>query len=211
MASLVLLRLADLTGNESYAEYAEKTLRLLVPWMERAPYGTDTLMLATARYFDRMEERRAAAPEPTLEASEPVTAQKHPVTLTATLPQSRVGPREEFDLAVLLEIADGWHINSHSPRQDFLVPTSVEVAGSVAVTAGEISYPAGRKLSLVGDTLSVYDGRVELAVPVAVGADAAAGPASLALRLRFQACDSTSCLAPDQLELTLPLHIVAAR
>jgi hypothetical protein len=211
-AALVLLRLADLTGDESYAERAERTLVSLMPWMERAPHGTDTLALATATYFDRLERRRqATATGPPVDEPRPVTGESHPVRLTATLPKTEVRPGEEFAVRLMIQIADGWHINSNEPRQDFLVPTSLASAGSIPVTAGRIAYPAGRELELAGDTLLVYEGKVDLTVPITVAADAAPGPGSVVLRLRFQACDSASCLPPDRVEVELPLTVAGER
>jgi uncharacterized protein YyaL (SSP411 family) len=211
-AALLLLRLADLTGNESYAEYAGKTLHLLVPWMERAPYGTETLHLAAAIYLDRAE--RPARPEPLTAPSarpEAVTVEKHPVKLTAGASKAVIGPGDEFEIAIELEDAEGWHINSHSPRQDFLVPTSLDTTDEAPVTLGEIAYPAGHDIDLAGESLSVYDGVIRFSIPAMVAAGSAPGDGTLTLTLRFQACDDKSCLAPEQLELELPLRIAAAQ
>jgi uncharacterized protein YyaL (SSP411 family) len=211
-AALLLLRLANLTGNESYAEYAGKTLHLLVPWMERAPYGTETLHLATAIYLDRAE-RRARREPLTAPSAEPeaVTVEKHPVKLTAAASKAIVGQGDEFEIAIELEVAEGWHINSHSPRQGFLVPTSLDTTDEAPVTLGEIAYPAGHDIDLAGESLSVYDGVVRFSIPAKVAADSVPGEGPLTFTLRFQACDDKSCLAPEQLALELPLRIAAAQ
>jgi hypothetical protein len=212
MAALELLRLAELTGEESYAERAEKTLRLLVPWMERAPYGTETLHLAAATYLDRAEPRARRAPVTAPSAKpEVVSVEKHPVKLTAAPSKGTVAPGEEFEVAIELEVAEGWHVNSHNPRQDFLVPTSLDTTDQARVTLGEIPYPAGHDIDLAGESLSVYDGVVRFAIPAKVAADSAPGEGILTFRLRFQACDDRSCLAPEQLEFELPLRIAAAQ
>jgi uncharacterized protein YyaL (SSP411 family) len=53
MAALALLHLGELTGERRYLTHAERTLRAMAPWMERSPYGTDTLALAASIHLAR--------------------------------------------------------------------------------------------------------------------------------------------------------------
>src|SRR6185436_9448759 len=49
-------------------------------------------------------------------------------------------------------IAPGWHVNSHAPRDEFLIPTTVTVTPPPGVRAGEVRYPdpVERKLAFGG-------------------------------------------------------------
>ena len=42
---------------------------------------------------------------------------------------------DRTSLVVRLEMADGWHVNSHAPLEDYLVATRLDVAGNAAVKA----------------------------------------------------------------------------
>lgn len=106
-----------------------------------------------------------------------------------------------------LTIEKDWHINSHTPYQDYLAPTSVTVAGTPPLTVATISYPAGRDLEVAGETLSVYEGTLEFAVPVFLAEAAKGGLIELRVGLRFQACDGTSCLAPEEIEMRVPVTV----
>ncbi len=52
-AARVLLKLAEATGETRFREYAERTLRAFVSWMQRAPFGTQTLALATVELLEK--------------------------------------------------------------------------------------------------------------------------------------------------------------
>jgi uncharacterized protein YyaL (SSP411 family) len=205
MAAQVLLRLSQLTGERRHFDLAEKTLQAFTPWMARAPLGTEALLLAASEY---LEQQGTARPTP---MGAPVTAGKHPVRVTAQAPEVQIARGERLDIRLRLEIAEGWHINSHAPLQDFLIPTTVAVAGGIPVSVGEISYPAGGTIDLAGETLSVYSGVVDLTVPLTVAHNATEGKGNIPLSLRFQACDEKVCLAPDALDLNVPIEIVVAR
>jgi uncharacterized protein YyaL (SSP411 family) len=213
LAVIVLLELADRTGDERDSHYAGETLRAMASWMERAPYGTETLALATARHLARAE-----APVPISEAAisakasakpETATATRNPVTFSVTPSAATVAPGGKLTLSMRLSIEKDWHINSHTPYQDYLIPTSVTVAGTAPLTVATISYPAGRDLEVAGEILSVYEGTLELAVPISLAKAAKRGRIELRVDLRFQACDGTSCLVPDEITTRVPVTVAS--
>lgn len=95
----------------------------------------------------------------------------------------------------------GFHVNSHTPHDELLLPTVLDLtpAQGVKVTAQE--YPAGIPLRLdigSGETLSTYQGEFRVRVQVL-----AQGAAALDGALRYQACDAHACFPPR----TLPVHV----
>jgi hypothetical protein len=138
-----------------------------------------------------------------------VEAAKHPVKVRAAASRGRAAAGERFEIGLEVEIAEGWHINSHQPLDDFLVPTVVEVRGGHAVEVGEIEYPAGERVTLGGEAMSVYAGSVKLVVPVRVAADAKAGEGVVRVGVRFQACDERTCLPPEEVEVGVPVEVGA--
>ena len=105
---------------------------------------------------------------------------------------------------VRLRVAEGFHVNSHRPAAELLIPTVATLApGDGGVKLGEIEYPAGtsyRVESDPGTKLDVYTGAVVLRVPVT----AAAGEHVLTGSLRYQACDRAACYPPKTLALAVP-------
>jgi thiol:disulfide interchange protein DsbD len=103
---------------------------------------------------------------------------------------------------VEMTIAPGWHVQSHDPGDKFLIPTTLDVTPPAGQRAGAVEYPPAVEKALEfadGKKLRLYEGRVTLAVPLE-GAATDAGP--VRAKLRYQACDDTTCLAPKTVELT---------
>ncbi len=104
---------------------------------------------------------------------------------------------------VRLRVADGFHVNSHTPKSELLIPTMATLAGDAETMVGAVEYPAGTTYSLAADPgtkLDVYTGPVVLRVPVT----AAAGEHVLRGSLRYQACDRAACYPPKTLALEVP-------
>ena len=104
-------------------------------------------------------------------------------------------------------IASGYHINSHDPHDELLIPTVLHLSPSNEIKVLGEQYPAGTPLHLAigaGETLNTYQGdlriRVQLRTPP--------GSSSLAGTLHYQACDAASCFPPRDLpfQVTLSAH-----
>ena len=107
-------------------------------------------------------------------------------------------------------IAPGWHINGHEPRDAFLIPTTLDVSPPQGQTAGAITWPSPVERTLAfspGKPLLLYEGTVKLTAPLTGGASAAA---PVRARLRFQACNDTTCLPPRTLDLVAEQQTGAA-
>jgi thioredoxin:protein disulfide reductase len=103
---------------------------------------------------------------------------------------------------VEMTIAPGWHVNAHDPKDKFLIPTSVEVTPPAGMRAGAVTYPHAVEKALEfanGKTLRLYEGTIRLEAPLE-GAATDGGP--VRAKLRYQACDDTTCLPPKTVELT---------
>jgi thiol:disulfide interchange protein DsbD len=103
---------------------------------------------------------------------------------------------------VEMTIASGWHVNAHEPRDRFLIPTTLEIVAPSGMQAAAVRYPEPIEKALAfseGKKLQLYEGRVRFEAPLE-GTPAGAG--TLRAKLRYQACDDETCLAPKTLELT---------
>ena len=98
-------------------------------------------------------------------------------------------------LTVEARIAEGWHVNSHKPSEDYLIPTALQLAPASGVTFGEPKYPDGvqRKFAFSESPLSVYEERFTITVPVAWSGSA---PPEIVGTIDYQACNDRQCNPP---------------
>jgi DsbC/DsbD-like thiol-disulfide interchange protein len=105
-------------------------------------------------------------------------------------------------LVLRFHVNDGFHVNSHTPKSELLIPTRVELDPSPQVSVASPAYPAGSTFSFPIDPtekLDVYQG--DFLVRVAV--TASAGPHELKGALQYQACDHAACFPPRALPLDI--------
>ena len=120
----------------------------------------------------------------------------------AAEPQTvRAGKPAQVELHFRVE--SGFHVNSHTPSSDLLIPTVLTLAPADGIKAGAPEYPAGASFSFSFDPkekLNVYQGDFVVKIPV----EAAAGEHSLKGALRYQACDQAACYPPRTLAVEAP-------
>jgi hypothetical protein len=116
------------------------------------------------------------------------------------------------DLAVVAHIRSGYHMNSHQPKEDYLIPTTLTAALPAGLRALSTIYPPGamRKFKFSPDALSVYEGNVTLRMKLQIAATAPLGKLKVPLTLRYQPCNDELCLPPASLPLSIEIEIVAA-
>jgi hypothetical protein len=95
------------------------------------------------------------------------------------------------------KVNDGMHINSHTPRDKYLIATRLVVAEIPGMKIGPVEFPAGADYALAAtpnDKLSVYTGEFVIHAHI----QAAAGQHMFEGALRYQACDTNSCYPPRE-------------
>jgi thioredoxin:protein disulfide reductase len=170
----------------------------------RFAYGVTlaALLLVSASRTASAQET-AAPPKPTDIVSTKTFVSMDPV------------PRgKEFQAAVVVKINPGFHMNSHKPSDTYLIPTTVTAQLPDGFTlVGEPAYPLGKneKFPFSPDKpLNVYTGSVTFRLKMTADEKAALGKASIPVTLRFQACNTSACLPPVKIPLTLDVNVAAA-
>ena len=101
-------------------------------------------------------------------------------------------------------VEDGFHINSHTPKDELLIPTAIRFnTGSVVKVLDQV-YPKGSAFRLPvasGETLDVYQGEFRVKVNVVVPK----GSSTLVGVLKYQACDNAVCYPPKLLPVVVPI------
>jgi thioredoxin:protein disulfide reductase len=131
------------------------------------------------------------------------------VAIETYLSQDAVEPGGEIQAAVLLDIADTWHINSHRPLQDYLIATSLDFESRSGVIIAEIQYPQHdlQRFAFAQERLAVYDGRVPIFLTLRVAERVEAAEVVLDGRLRIQACNDEICLSPATVDVPLVIPV----
>ena len=121
---------------------------------------------------------------------------------------------KEFQAAVVVKINPGYHMNSHKPSDSYLIATTVTPQLPDGFTlVGEPFYPLGKneKFPFSPDKpLNVYTGSVTVRLKLTADEKAAVGKASIPVTLRFQACNTSACLPPVKIPLTVDVNIAAS-
>jgi hypothetical protein len=117
--------------------------------------------------------------------------------------QQQVPAGKRSVLELHFRVVDGFHVNSHTPKSELLIPTTITLQLATGVKAGTVEYPAGTSYSFSFDPsekLDVYTGAFTVKLPVV----AEAGTHTVDGALRYQACDHAACYPPR----TLPVQVI---
>lgn len=132
-----------------------------------------------------------------------------PVSVRAYSSKTNLGAGEEFEIAIHLNIDEGWHINSSNPLQDMMIPTEVNIDESPFYIE-KIEYPGGDTISFAfspDDKLSVYGGDTWINLLLKSGSELEEGEYVLPLTFKSQACNDRYCLAPETQDLSFALTV----
>jgi hypothetical protein len=117
-----------------------------------------------------------------------------------TVPAGKSSP-----IVLHFRVAPGLHINSHTPSDDYLIPTTFSIPVGAGARLDAAKYPAGAEITLPIDPttkLSVYTGDfvIDARIIAAVGNHLVEG------KLHYQACDRNECLPPKT--ITVPIDVI---
>ncbi len=119
---------------------------------------------------------------------------------------------KEFQVAVAVDIAHGYHMNSHHPTDQYLIPTTLTPKLPTGFELLDTLYPAGHveKFSFSPKGLDVYSGSVTLKLRMVAHNDAPIGAVTFPVTLRYQACNDTACLPPVKVPVDVRVDVAAA-
>jgi hypothetical protein len=114
-------------------------------------------------------------------------------------------------VALNFRVAPGFHVNSNTPKDEFLIPTALKMDLPTDIVLGKIEYPAGQDVSFPfspESKLNVYSG--DFTVNLMVRPLTSVVPGNYAMHgvLRYQACDNAQCFPPKTLPVTVDVKVV---
>jgi len=117
-----------------------------------------------------------------------------------------------LQVAVVMKIRPGFHVNARQVTEDYLIRTDLHAEVPAGFKLGEIAYPRGTLQTFTfskNKQLNVYTGNVTILLPLTVLPSAPLGPQHIPLKLRYQACSTEICLPPVTKDVDTTLNIVA--
>lgn len=114
-----------------------------------------------------------------------------------------------MEAKVTAQLRPGYHCNSNTPSEDFLIPLKLTwSAGPLNVAGVVYPKPQMEKYAFSEKPLSVYTGDFEIVTKFKVPASAPAGLTVISAKLRYQACTDRMCLPPKTVDVSLPVDVV---
>ncbi len=117
-----------------------------------------------------------------------------------------------FQVAVVLKIRPGFHINAREVSAEYLIPTELRPDVPAGFKISDVIYPKGTLQTFAfskDKQLNVYTDTVTVRLPLTVLSNAPLGPQHLAMKLRYQACSTEICLPPVTKDVEATIHVVA--
>ncbi len=110
---------------------------------------------------------------------------------------------------ITVSIQPGYHVNSNTPSESYLIPLKLTWTPGAALEPGEVLFPKPQleKYEFSEKPISVFTGDIHLTAKFKTPANAPAGPGVLVGKLRYQACNSNACFPPKTAEVRLPYQI----
>jgi thiol:disulfide interchange protein DsbD len=123
-----------------------------------------------------------------------------------------IGPGDSFQVAIIANIKPGFHINSHKPTDEYLMPTVVKFDETEGIIFGPVQYPEPQliRFSFSTSKLSVYEGKAAIIAQSQLSDDTSPSDVKVSGKLAYQACDDQKCFMPQAVRFEIPLKIVKA-
>lgn len=124
--------------------------------------------------------------------------------LTVTPPEKIAGKRNEMVTADFkLQLRTGYHVNSNTPNDEFLIPLRF-IWTNGAAEAGEVTFPKPQqeKYEFSATPVSVFSGEFKAQAKFKL-----VSTGTMIGKLRYQACSDKACLPPRTVEVKLPVVV----
>jgi thiol:disulfide interchange protein len=139
------------------------------------------------------------------------TPGKAPTITIAPVPLVTAQRAQQTMVNLDFRIPAGYHVNSNTPKSEFLIPTALKMDIPTDIILGKIEYPAGEDRAFPfspDEKLSVYSGDFTIALGVHPLHSVVPGKYVIHGVLRYQACDNAACYPPKNLPVSFEVKVV---
>ena len=219
-----LVRLSDKTFSQEGREKAAAILKAFAPQFEDSPRTGCALARAVLAYVQspppKVSQRKRRLSRLPLElvayqaetpGDAPDPFAKELIRVRAYLSTDKLPAGGTCELAIVIDIKPGWHIQGNPPSPDTMIPTEVSFKSQLGTKLLKPQYPEATPITLPDfeTPVSVYDNRVIIRSQVEVPMDAGGKTEEMQISVRYQACDDESCRPPKTAKLAGKLPVAA--
>ena len=125
-------------------------------------------------------------------------------------PAAPVKAGARFNVKLLADVQEGWHLYSLKPMAEGPLPTRIWIAeGQPFSLAGAVRSPDPQVTQdpSFGMEVELYEGEAVFTLPVRVAAGAAPGAQKLTVSASYQSCNNKLCLPPKTVKVEAPVVI----
>lgn len=129
-------------------------------------------------------------------------------------PTVQVAPGKTAPVKLHFRVADYYHINSHKPLDELLLPTELKLSPPTEIMVSGVVYPDGHMLQLPfspESKLSVYSGDFDVSANVRAAQNMPAGTFRIHGELKFQACNDRQCFPPKTTPVMFDVKVAKAK
>ncbi|MCK4538940.1 MAG: thioredoxin family protein [Candidatus Krumholzibacteria bacterium] len=112
-------------------------------------------------------------------------------------------------IAVKVIVLDGWHINSNTPLDKFLIPSELVVHAPEGIELLGILYPEPElgQLQMSESKMSLYHGTILPGAIIRIDGDLPPGDYEITCVLKYQGCNDLTCLEPASSTSRIVIHV----
>ena len=109
-----------------------------------------------------------------------------------------------FNIKLVAEVQDGWHLYSLKPMAEGPIPTRIWISeGQPFALAGAVQSPDPQVMqdASLGMEVELFEGEAVFTLPVRVAAGASVGAQKLVVSASYQSCNNKLCLPPKTVKV----------
>ncbi|HOQ89237.1 MAG TPA: cytochrome c biogenesis protein CcdA [Candidatus Hydrogenedentes bacterium] len=130
--------------------------------------------------------------------------------ITFTPEQDILSPGSTFRGWLTVTFPEPWHVNARHPKDDALIPTTLELSGdSSPVRIAKVVYPQPKsfRFEFSEEEVLVYGPVFSVGMVIEASPEAPSGAYAIPLKLRYQACNNTTCMPPRSVDITITVNV----
>jgi len=232
-----LIRIASISGESRYKQYAQDILNLFSASLERSPRRMTNMALALGEFLDdpdyaqaisspvltdnsnvvnAVDDTRTSSPNTEIPDTQVVqtadtNSEKELVQAKAYLSLDKLPAGKTCDVVLLLDIEKEWHINTNPAQPDFLIPTRFDMQFRHGSKLANVEYPPGKKMIVEGldEPQLYYENRIAIYGTIQVPANAAGKTEEMEIVVQYQPCTKNKCLMKKTIKLSGKLPVAA--
>ncbi|NII26360.1 hypothetical protein HB364_14815 [Pseudoflavitalea sp. X16] len=118
-------------------------------------------------------------------------------------------PVKKIVAIIHVTVKAGYHIQANKVTNASLIPVSLETTPDISFLIYKPLFPPYKIFRLEGseEVLNVFDSAFIIRLPIKVMANVSAGRYYVQGRIRYQACNSKTCLFPRNVDFKIPVVV----